>query len=214
VERKALAECRLIDTFGTEAQFHNALVLPYERLPRANIGYLGGADSAETGIDYGFIHLNDLTCAGLERNNIVPIREENWRNSEAYRDRFLIVGTPAHGVDAPRIGPAGRPVLRRINAAVIALQPEPNPPAVLVKPFNRWYGRVPGTISIGGMSGCLLLGMKTGAQTSYKPIGVQSGWAEENRITAICPLDVFASWVQEQLRKLAEQENQNPLNRS
>lgn len=64
---------------------------------------------------------------------------------------------------------------------------------------------VPGNVDIRGMSGGPLLGMKVGEQTSYKPIGVQSGWLRESTIAAICPLEAFAAWVQSRVAEVIGQ---------
>lgn len=205
-DRGALVGCHLVDTFGSEATHFNTIVLPYAKLPRWNVGYIG-REEKETGADYGIILLNDLTRLCLEKNKVVPICEANWRDGKGHYDKFLLIGSPASGVEAPKTEPGGRPYLRRIKASVIDLEPIENPPPELVRSFDRWYGRVPGTKSIGGMSGCLLLGVKTGEPATYKPIGVQSGWLPDSRITAICPLEVFAAWVQDYVSRLMKSVN-------
>lgn len=193
----------VIDSLHYNAKHRNSLWLPYENLMRESVGN-------NDDIDYGFIIPDAITRACLEENSIIPVVPENWRNPPEEFDKYFLVGTPQELVEIDTTSVPPRVI--KVTGAMIPVVATDDPPVRLIKPFPRFYGQIDlapaerevSIKSIGGMSGCPIIGMNHGKDGSrYWFYAIQSGWDDESVIAA-CPFKPFAEYLQERLDRVLD----------
>jgi len=195
------ASFRLFDGWGAEAVDRHYVPFDYENAPKHRIH--------EEGLDYGLVLLGPNAVANMQANNVVPVSEAHYEKIWPERfDGYAIVGTPAATVELKRHGE--RSTLLRHSVVIIQVAAEPNPPAELIQPQDRFYGRIatPEDSSewqaiggdIRGMSGGPILGVRRDDKgLHYWVVGIQSGWLESKRIIAACWFQRFAQFVGQML---------------
>lgn len=159
----------------------------------------------ENGLDYGLIPLSQYYVSNLLAVKTVPITEEQYeREWPADFDAFAMIGTPWKTTSLERHGKRGTKVTQSVS--ITRLEPELNPPKVLVHTAPQFYARllVPEESTewndmggdIRGMSGGPVIGLRRDEEgLKYYILGVQSAWEESRRVIAACPFQVFAKSV-------------------
>ncbi len=156
------------------------------------------------GVDYALIHLRPYYRALLEANGVAALDEKAWRQGipEAFDHIFLF------GIPDETLSIKGK-ILNK-GYVLSHLELLQDCPPELKKPFPRMCAKVSKTEnlnSIIGMSGGPIFGFKGGkdGRLRYWVIALQSEWLPLSRVTAACPIAVFATWVDEQLLKMLDE---------
>lgn len=159
-------------------------------------------DDDVTGIDVAIIGLGPNVPRLLEANNVVPLRDDQWkleirtrgpRPTEAY-----LVGFPAK-----HVAQLGSTAMRmELNVVPVVLQPVEMPTEQKILRFRAKLNPGEPNIaeSIPGMSGCpWFVWEKQSGETDYWVMAVQSSMLRDGGIVIGCPLWVFMDTLERQL---------------
>ena len=177
----------LLAGFGPEVKSHQVAKAPiffdYEAMHR---GYIH-----QHGLDFALMDLGDYLRQHLEKNEIVPVREENWQVPLALKFDFCIMlGLPQEFVDIGEINPTMIPVEQLGEL----------PSDIEQTPWPRFVGQLSQSFSLKslvGMSGGPIYGFKRGTPIRYWIPAIQSGWLRDRKITFGCPVPLLAALADE-----------------
>jgi hypothetical protein len=99
---RAIKKTELIDFWGPNVISTDAIPFPLKEAPQSHF-----RDDA-LGVDYGIIYLRPLIRANLERNGVVPVREENWKHQKNLQfETYWMLGLPSEVMNK-RIGDSSK----------------------------------------------------------------------------------------------------------
>jgi hypothetical protein len=199
-ERLANKEIKLLKSylltgFGPEVTTHNVATAPidfdYERIQKSYID--------QDGLDFGLLDLGTYLRAHLEKNEVEPIREENWRiRLDRPFDYYVMLGFPQEFVDQGLLRPTMLYV-QKVNEL---------PEDIEQTDWPRFIGKFGDKFrlkSLVGMSGGPIYGFSHNDPNRYWIPAIQSSWRRGYKITFGCPVPLLAHLAETCL--FADQEN-------
>ncbi len=202
----------LHDSFGAEAKSQLPTLIDYESTPKWYV------DDRTLGLDIGIMYLRPFYRAGLERNGIMPIKEENWKNQpqEVLEDYFLF-GLPEEQVGLIEHAPGllGDWLSVPINVHLLPVTWTGKPHRVIPPSEFPWFiGEVTlwfGVKSIVGMSGGPIFGFKAmpNGERRYWVVALQSWWDGDTRTIYGCPVPIFATLIAGWFASIIDKERGN-----
>jgi hypothetical protein len=194
--QRDFVHCDLYGNWKSEYTEDGKIAFNYPSCPR---WYLYDKD---IGYDYGLIGIGEYYHAHLVKIGMSPVSERHVIDLPPNLRKHILVGMPSEYV----VSEADRHIEGRIGAVTVAntllpVMPVSDPPPELIKPHNRFYGRVAapdevrrGALAVSdvdGMSGGPIFGFgeRQPGNVDYWIVGVQSGWHRPTRVIAACPLE-------------------------
>jgi hypothetical protein len=177
----------VISGFGPEVTAHPVAKEPiyfgYEETPK---GYID-----KDGLDFGLLDLGDYLRVHLEKNEVEPVREENWRVPlDLNFDWYIILGFPQEFVDAGDLSPT-MVYLQKLDFLPADVEPTE---------WRRFAGRLGDNFSLKslkGMSGGPIYGFKRNCSDRYWIPAIQSSWRKDHKIAFGCPVPLLAHLAEE-----------------
>jgi hypothetical protein len=207
----AVHGCCLLDSFGHEAVSKHPIPFVYEDAATFFI------DDESEGLDFGLVSLSQYYLALIEKNGVVPIREENWRNQgQAQIEWYAMMGLPSCHTKVTNQAVGGRsftdygvsPTILRINRLDKA------PADSRKTSYERFVGQIEGRVPIGdiaGMSGGPIVGFgKSDGRDAYWVVAIQSGWLPRRRITFGCPVPTIGGLLDEYTEAFLSESEKGP----
>jgi hypothetical protein len=183
----------LADHFGPGAIDHHAIPFDYESANKVCID-MGG-------LDFGLVSIRPHYRALLEKNEVVPIEEENWlRQHEVEYDRHFMIGFPTElGQTSVRQTAAGYQAFLHFCPAMLFVERlDQAPEDIEPKPYKRFIGKVGhgGLDDMDGMSGCPIFGLEKGRNDRYWIVAIQSSWLRSRRVIFGTPVPVLGRLIE------------------
>lgn len=207
----AVHGCCLLDSFGHEAISRHPIPFVYEDAARFFI------DDESDGLDFGLVSLSDYYLALIDKNGVVAIREENWRNQGKARiDWYAMMGLPSCNTKVSNQSIGGRsftdygvsPTILRINRLDKA------PEDSRQTSYERFVGQIDDQVPIGdidGMSGGPIVGFgKSDGRDAYWVVAIQSGWLPMRRVTFGCPVPTIGALLDEYTEEALSESEKRP----
>ena len=178
----ALQESYLLAGFGPEVKAHRVakerIYFDYEKTAK---GYID-----EDALDFGLLDLGTYLRFHLEKNEVEPVREENWRFPicRAF-DFWVMLGFPQKYVDIGEISPT----------MIYVQKLDQLPDDVEETDWPRFVGKLSEKFplkSLMGMSGGPIYGFTRQFPNMYWISAIQSGWRKDHKITFGCPVPLLA----------------------
>jgi hypothetical protein len=190
----------LVDYFGSDATYHQPIPFNYVDAPKHFV------HDEDSGIDFGLVSLSEYYQRLLERNNVTPFTEQDWRSPSSLNFEFhLMLGLPEQLTETIiSVEDRTNPQLKmNFQLAIVTAEKLSDPPKGLEKPYERFFARLHGITplhSIKGMSGGPVLGfMKVNDRYKYWVVAIQSSWLPESEIIIGCPIRVFIDILTKQI---------------
>ena len=190
--------CCLIDTFGNDVISKHPIPFVYEDAATFFI------DNEADGLDFGLVTLSEYYLKLLDKNGVVAVREENWRNQlKAKIDWYAMMGLPSCYTKVTNQIIDGRSytdygvslTMFRINRLDKA------PEDSTVTSYERFVGQIDDRTpikDIDGMSGGPIVGFgKSDGKDAYWIVAIQSGWLPVRRVTFGCPVPTIGALLDE-----------------
>jgi hypothetical protein len=185
------------DHFGLNAPHREVVPITYDAECRFFI------DQPSQALDFGLIQLSDLHRKAMEKNGIVAVTRENWKNQPALDfEHYTMLGFPSHLKQ--EIHHSDGHVDGFIEPVMIPLD-RLRPEEMDEVPEAAWFiGKIPDEVkipSIVGMSGGPIYGFRKqpDGQWTYHIVALQSWWYEDKRIAFGCSLPLFAEMLHESI---------------
>jgi hypothetical protein len=169
----------IVDDLGPSPVYHDPIPFDYEQAPKAFI------DDVQEGLDFGIVALLPNYRERLEKNLIVPIENDHWKNqTDLECDRHMMLGFPAEftGKDIQETE-NGYHLNGSLSPTLTWVQKlDCPPPDVLPTVHPQFVGLVRGTTDLDGMSGCPIFGFEKGRDDRYWIVAIQNSWFSDRRI--------------------------------
>jgi hypothetical protein len=177
----------LLTGFGPDVTAHAGAKVPIDfDYEKANKDYID-----QDGLDFGLLDLGTYLRAHLEKNEIVPVMEENWKIPfDGEFDHYVILGLPQEYVDVGQI----TPTITYIHK--LDTLPDDAPEESKHTKWPRLIGKLPDHFSLKsleGMSGGPIYGFRNNHPDRYWITAIQSSWLPTSKITFGCPVPLLAS---------------------
>lgn len=187
----SIKECSLVDYFGAQASFDQAIPFSYKT---SSAAYFGDFPDG----DYGVIPLSAYYRELLERNGVQPLDEEVWEKQPQSFEAYMMLGIPWRLSDV-------RESTTTSTAVLVPVERMHSQPAnVPETDLPMFYGTIPNDDSISdieGMSGGPVFGFGRGSDSKprYWLVGLQSHWIPSSRTTIAVPTSVLGKYLRHRI---------------
>lgn len=176
-----LLHSRFGDYHGLDAKFFEGYPMHYQ----PGMGQL--LEDRPAGIDFGFIALDNLAAAAMEKNGVMPVTMSQFlRADEVEFLGFGMLGVPSALTERDAVGYTYYPQmipLRRVDPSTSPLATSNDWIAFQIAPTFKG-------LDFKGMSGGPIFGLRDAGNgnLSYNIVAIQSSWDEERGIAFGCSL--------------------------
>ncbi len=166
------------------------------------------ADVEKLGVDYGAVPLDDPVVKGLHDAGCAPVPEQMWADNTDKFDLCVLMGFPKERRTKEYTTSGTKTNLALgMFTPLLPLQQIDDPPEGMEKACDSFYGKILQRrgkykdeeiwlLDIDGMSGGPVFGLHCHPEGfTYRLIGVQSWWREEEQIAVSCRIRQFGEHV-------------------
>ena len=193
-----VTKCQLVDFLGPQAQFEHGIPFPTPKTDEE-------ISIDEGGIDFGALPVPYIIRQSLEKNGVVALSEEHWKELPEKIDFYRLVGIPKNRV---RFEEKEFTIGTRLIGVVPAQESEHYHFQDVTVPIVYVTATIGDDKQLKGMSGGPIFGIQqTDSGYKYWLFAVQSLWYEPERLIGAPPASYLCNAIEQAIVELSRQES-------